>query len=447
MKNAVLTVIFCLLAALGPSALYAGDPPTTWDKNINYIITKGECSGTITGIKVNHFRFKSESGQDYRLVFNTNSALNIPLFDMSVLKTLKDGDKVTVSWALSSEILVYAVKKSYSHDPSGGGNSRFEEEKRKKNDQLFELYQRGISYYNNENFEEALKIWQAIVVLDSSYKEVGKKGGYLDLTNQRITEKRAWKHINDGNELAAAGKIVEALAEWQSGIALSPENKTLNEAVQLSKQKILNEHNAKGSDLIKQGKVVEAIAEFNAALGIDPANETAKKGIEVTNSKFKNLREEEKISLEYESYYNRAMAAIDKKDYIAALDFYGKAAKVRPSKELQNGINTLNEQLKLMSNSAIDKAELCVKDGNWVEAAKQWRLCLSINPKGVKAEAALEKYSGELKAERDRLYLEGLEAYGKEDIDTAIAKWKDVLILDPEYQKAQLNILKATRKQ
>jgi tetratricopeptide (TPR) repeat protein len=271
--------------------------------------------------------------------------------------------------------------------------------------------------------------------------------GYFENTKKKITEKAAWKHFSDGNELAAAGKIVEAVAEWQLAVSSAPGNKTISDAVQLSKQKILNEHNARGTEYIKAGKMVEAIAEFNAALGIDPADETAKKGIELTNSKFKNLRDEEKTKLEFESYMNRALSAVEKKDYVTALGYYDKADRLRSSPETKAGIATLKDKITKTVQQTKAKGDECVAKADWVGAVREWRLCLSVDPKNKDALAGLEKYSPEIKAERDRLYLEGLESYGKEEIDTAIAKWKDVLVLDPDHQKAQLNILKATRKQ
>ena len=95
---------------------------------------------------------------------------------------------------------------------------------------------------------------------------------------------------------------------------------------------------------------------------------------------------------------------------------------------------------------SLKNAKECMGKNDLITAVKNWRECLKYDPQNREAKNALAENQSQIKSLRDKSYLEGLGAYGKEDIEGAVLKWKDVLILDPNYEKAQLNIEKAERK-
>jgi hypothetical protein len=64
-------------------------------------------------------------------------------------------------------------------------------------------------------------------------------------------------------------------------------------------------------------------------------------------------------------------------------------------------------------------------------------------PKPVPVQKTVSR-AAEAKAEK--LYIEGVYAYGRGDTDTAIQAWKRVLVLDPRHKKAKAGLQEALAK-
>lgn len=327
-----------------------------------------------------------------------------------------------------------------SRTPAG---SRFDQIQKDKRDQISGLYTRVIQLFNNGEYEETVKICQAILVLDPKHDKASE---YFKRANTEINKKEALGHLKNGEDLASKGKILEASAEWQLALASNPDDLQLKNDIETAKLKIILEHSKKAMDLLNEDKVVESMAEWNIVLAVDPYNVTGKKGIEAANAKLKNLKKEERDSLNYESLMKKGNDIYEQKDYLGAIDFYQQALALKPTEALSNKIKETRVLIAKSVKKSLEDAKTFTIEKNWVLAVKSWRACLKNDPQNQEAYNGLKEYQNEIKELRDKVYLEGLEAYGKDDMSLAISKWQDVLILDPQYEKAQLNIEKASRK-
>src|SRR3989339_91485 len=185
----------------------------------------------------------------------------------------------------------------------------------------------------------------------------------------------------------------------------------------------------------------------------DKDDPVAKKGIETANKRLNNFSSMERVKMEYETNIAAAKKEYEEKNYLASIQNYQLASKFASKLNKEKDVSYLIAEIKRIENLVessrkvyLDSASRFADAKDWLNMAKELRDCLRIDPENRKAMELLEKYQTEIFELRDKVYLDGLEAYGREDIDTAILKWNDVLILDPSFEKAGLNIKKAARK-
>ena len=448
----IIVLIFLFIIFSNAIGIESKDPPPERSEK-GEVIAEGVVVGEVVGKIYNGIKVKSISGkvEEYIPQWISGGYRGSGMLDrkvLDVISKLEVGDKVIIEWLVDNHVRIRSIRKIgeeiFKKMIETASLSKFEMDKKNKEQEIINLYIRGLGYYNNGEYEEALKIFQTVLVLAPNHENAKKD---LEKTKKKISQKESLKHLKNGEDYVAKGKILEAIAEWNLAISSNPDDEEIKEAVDKLKKKIILERNEKAFSLFKENKTVDAIAEWNNVLALDPEDITAKKGLELANLKLKNLKEEEKRNLQYESIVNKANQLYNEKDYITALEFYNKAMVLKPTDEkIKTRINELKSLIEKSIKTSLDMANRYYTENKLVEAVKEWRNCLKLDPKNIEANACLKKYESEIKELRDKLYLEGLEAYGKEDTVTAVSKWEDVLILDPDYEKAQLNIEKAKRK-
>jgi len=97
----------------------------------------------------------------------------------------------------------------------------------------------------------------------------------------------------------------------------------------------------------------------------------------------------------------------------------------------------------------IENAVASVPDekGNFVERRKRLESLIKRDPANIKAQQELDKIVKEQDDESEKVYKDGLIAYSQGNRDLAIIKWKQVLLINPEHQKAQKALQKARAEQ
>jgi tetratricopeptide (TPR) repeat protein len=329
-------------------------------------------------------------------------------------------------------------------DSGEAAPSKFEKEQRDKETQILELFVKAFGFYNNADYDKSVQFCQTILVLNPQYKKA--KDLLADAT-KKIKQKVAEAHLNKAISVATEGKAIEAASEWQQALSSSPDDPQIASTIKKLKEDQVNNHLQKASDLFKKDNLIEAISEWNIILAIEPDNSSAKKGIQDANTKLNNIGKTERIKMEYENYIERAKAANEEKNYNSAIEQYNLALKVKPDDLFARGeVKRITNMVDSIKKTSLSSALRFADAKDWVNMSKEARNCLSIEPNNQDAINLLTKYRNERYELRDKLYLEGLDAYSNDDLDTAIAKWKDVLALDPNYEKATLNINKAIRK-
>ncbi len=88
-------------------------------------------------------------------------------------------------------------------------------------------------------------------------------------------------------------------------------------------------------------------------------------------------------------------------------------------------------------------ASLPSDENNFVEKRKRLESMTKRDPSNIKAQQELDKVVKEQDDESEKVYKDGLIAYSQGNRAVAITKWKQVLLINPEHQKAQKALQKA----
>ena len=207
------------------------------------------------------------------------------------------------------------------------------------NDEPFagDFYNRGLTYYNLEKYNEAIADYSKAIELKPDYADayINRGNAYCNLNkydealadyNKAIDLKPddVDAYCNRGSIYGKLGKINEAFADFSKAIDLKPDfavaytgrgvafwylgkyNKAIvdfNKAIEL-KPDYVRAYNNRGNVYGKLGKYNEAIADFNKAIELKPDDE--------------------------EAYYNRGNAYCDLNKYEEALADFSKAIELKP---------------------------------------------------------------------------------------------------------------------
>ena len=422
----------------------------------NYTGDEGSINGTVTVRSNSRIQVTGEDGQSYLFIYK-DEHYSVPETVVIKIKELYESKETAKFYWFANnnrpylkDIITKGKPTAASSRPEVMGGRKFEEDKKDKEAQSASLYTKALGAYHNGNLEEALKLCQAILVLNPKYDLAQK---LLTDINKKTKQKEAKAHLEKAVVLAGAGKLIEASGEWQMALSSSPDDPDIVREIKKNKEEIIEEHNKKAMDLFNQDKLIEAAAEWNVILAIEKDDPAAKKGIETANKRLNNFSSMERVKMEYETNLAAAKKEYEEKNYLAAIQNYQSAAKFASKLNKEKDVSYLISEIKRIENLVessrkvyLDSSSRFADAKDWLNMAKELRDCLRIDPGNKRALEALIKYQTEMNEVRDKLYLDGLEAYGREDVDTAIAKWNSVLVLDPTFEKATLNIKKAARK-
>ena len=186
-----------------------------------------------------------------------------------------------------------------------------------------------------------------------------------------------------------------------------------------------------------------AITGFSAVLKLEPANKEAKRGLKKATymklNKVSALVEQLEELFDDGKYHETIKLARN----ILTLE----KGEERASNLLKKAKNSINKTV----NPFMAKGKTLFKDGDINGAVLEFHKAIVVDPGNFEAKRYLSKVDekkakGIVKGALKKRYLNGLDAYTKGNYDKSIIDWNSVLELDPDHEKALLNIDKAKRK-
>ncbi|MEO0141395.1 MAG: tetratricopeptide repeat protein [candidate division WOR-3 bacterium] len=254
------------------------------------------------------------------------------------------------------------------------------------------------------------------------------------------------------------GRYLDALVEFDRALKAEPGSESIKKWYEMAFNALLeqqgsgakpnvSEYLAQGLALYAKGDIEGAIGLWNKVLQLDPENKSARDYI----SRAQNRQVSEAAQLVAEG---RELMA--KGHYTSALSKFNQALKLEPgNKEALSGKEDAQAKIRQAARDRLNEGKELFNQKKYDEAEAKFRAALKLDPSLSEANAYLARIAEARSAsakppvsedEINALYLKGVEAYVKEDYETAVYYWTKVLDLDPNHSKAKKNLAKAKQK-
>lgn len=354
------------------------------------------------------------------------------------------------------------------------------------------LYRRGRAAFSASSFEESRSIFRQLAELSPSHQ--GAKD-YLQRIDQ-VLQQRAQRAVGaaevsleQGNLLAARDSFVQALDAWPG---LPAANEGLKKIEQLLAARVAEtlvqarRARAEGRLLAARELLRDSLEKWPAEslaaelARVDGRLEERRKSLaqltreaidkrqfrqagQLLDQAARLAPDAQEIAVLRQSLRKAQLQTLDRQlvlarkeiangNYEAGLKAYRDALDLSPGNaEALAGLRRGRTELKETLDRFLAEGSAAHRAGKLDQARKVYREVLTLDPHQAQALAALRKIeragrAGLTGADSRRLYLQGIELYTEGDYSQAIAIWRQVLDLDPENEKAQMNIDKAKRK-
>ncbi|MDZ7991789.1 MAG: tetratricopeptide repeat protein [Nostoc sp. EfeVER01] len=295
-------------------------------------------------------------------------------------------------------------------------------------------FYRGVCYYNNSNFNEAIADYNQAIKLKPDFVEA---------------------YNNRGNTYAKQGNYTQAFTDYNKAINLNP---NLAEA-----------YNGRGIVYRNQGKYTQALVDFNKAIELKPNNAEAYTGrgnVYVAQGDFAqaiiNYNKAIKLNSNLiEAYYNRGVAYVGQGNYTKAFADYDKAIELNENSieaynnrgmahfeqgNFDKALVDFNKAIELDQNSGIvynNRGNVYAKQGNLTQAFADYNKAIELNPNDAHAYNGRGNVYGNqgnfTKAFAD--YSKAIEL--KRDFSEAYYNWGSDYYNQGNYSQAILNYDKA----
>jgi tetratricopeptide (TPR) repeat protein len=207
-------------------------------------------------------------------------------------------------------------------------------------------FTQGLAAFEEQNWARARSEWQAILVVDSSHAGAAD---YLRRTQEHIDD-AVRRHAARATELETAGRLTEAIAEWNNVQQYDPESAQARRAIERIRTRI----ESASADLAaaqrrlrvvglydealrlyNQGEYEQARTRLEELLRLQPNHEDAKNLLALAKRRLQPLSDEEKVQIR--QLYLRGMQFFSRDEYAKAIAEWEKILEIDPGNESVRG--------------------------------------------------------------------------------------------------------------
>jgi tetratricopeptide (TPR) repeat protein len=212
-------------------------------------------------------------------------------------------------------------------------------------DKISKHFKDGLEYYSKKKYNNAIKEWNAILVLDPTHQEARE---YISKAKSHLK-----KQVSDILENVTAfinqSKWIEALHDVNRVLAIEPGNQ-----VALSKRDVIDkklsdiavEYVQKGIEFYEQGDFGLAETELKMAMTFDSKNIKAKEYLDKISSKQKEVSGKDVSDL-----YLKGITAYTQEKYQLAISYWNRVLEIDPNHaNAARNIQRAEEKAKLYRN-------------------------------------------------------------------------------------------------
>ncbi len=326
----------------------------------------------------------------------------------------------------------------------------------KKEAAMAQVYlNQGISFYNQAHYDQALVNFDLAAVWDPDNHEISV---WLNKTTQEIQKKKLQELLAIGEEYYKKGNYIEALGTFEQVLAIDSTNQTavtyqnqtraqlVEKPASPGRQKrergqLINEYLAKGLDEYTKGNYEQAIAEWQKVLKLAPDNEDAVAYIDKTKNHIEQTIRTGLARIDSLALKGRWLLARKECDSLLAFAPTDQRI-VSKQQEIETKITDL-----IAGYTKGGKAKFDEEDYSGAE--NEFRKVLMFDPENPTAKSYFKLIKAKRSVNRadvEKFYYLGIEAYTADDFFSAISYWEKVLDIEPGNSRALKNIERARQK-
>lgn len=271
---------------------------------------------------------------------------------------------------------------------------RLEAKVKERQDKIAATYwEQAEVQYQRGNYESALAGFNKLLALQPMYPGARERIAKIE---NRLKAQKAEKHFSKAQKAYESGDYLTSVLEWNKVQEILPNYKETSRWLAQASQKLILEKNPKagvkkadsrsylfdqGLEAFKSGRYAAALRSWQDLLTFDPGNTQVKK--------------------------------------------YLQLARTKMEQEIQD---------------LAEEAQTHWAEEEWVEAVRNWRAILKINPTHPAGLEPLASHASKLGELASQLVMRSVEAYASNNLNDAVANLKDALVLEPENPKALKNL-------
>ncbi len=307
-------------------------------------------------------------------------------------------------------------------------------------------YEIGMEYFKKGEYDLAIKQWELALLWCPDYREAKKM---IEEAWRRKRELRVKEHLQKAKKYLRAGKYIEAIVESKEALKIDSTCKSADSIMKVA-ENILQEKIEKlseieeklfreGVNLYLAGNYDGAIKKWKEVLKINPEHKEA-----LLYIKRARIEKEKRLSMNL----NMAQKYLAEGKWKLARKYYLRARNISPKdKRVKTFAYNYRKKLRLYLKGLEKEGISLFNQNRFLEAEAKFRKILEINPQNEIALSYIDKIKKKRISLRQKdirqYYINGINAYAKDDFETAIYWWKKILEIDPENEKAKQAIKRA----
>ncbi len=260
--------------------------------------------------------------------------------------------------------------------------------------------------------------------------------------------------IREGDSAVIRLAYDQALKAYHKALNMQPEYKDLPEKIRQTEAaqhaRVVDQQVKAGDRAYAAKDYLTAMVEWSKVLNLAPEHAEAKRKLEAVNEK---LAQEKIATANHQNqkviqqYVSDGLKQLEKREYSKAIAVWERILQMDPGNaRVQQYLNVTRVKLRDAVQQLLSDANDDWERGRYVEAVSKWRQSMELEDGQAVAVQKLRRYQPEIQKLVNETYLQGVQAYVQNDLKTATAAWKRVLILDPTHPKASKHLKNVNTK-
>jgi tetratricopeptide (TPR) repeat protein len=261
-------------------------------------------------------------------------------------------------------------------------------------------------------------------------------------------------HIKTGDKYLIKKDYKKALFAYEKALALNPDYRGLGKKLEKARKQLeiltSEKHYLAGLKALQDKELVNALIEFNKVKEINTKYKATINYLTQINKQLadvKTTKSQNKKERKLNSLFSQGLKYLQTRQYRKAIQSWQSIITVDPqNRKATKYISDTKVKLAEVTEKLFQEARMYQQGNDLTSALLRWKEILLMDPENGIAQKQLRINLPQLPQIIDVLNKKGLQNYIQNRLKEAIANWENVLILDPNHEKAKKHIQRASEK-